>query len=235
MSDAVMKDLTQVLGNFHDMATHFLPRLLVMLIIIVIGWGVAALLKIIFRRVLMLVKFNALYENVGATQLFLKADLPPPSEMVGRFVFWVVWVAFIMLGISALGLTPLQEQISKFFSYIPQLFVALLILFFGLLMANFVSRAVLLALVNADVPSARLLSNAARFFILVLTAVMALDQIALAKNVVLTAFAIAFGAVMFGLAIAFGLGGKEVARRILEKQFSEEKGEKEKEDEISHL
>ena len=63
---------------------------------------------------------------------------------------------------------------------------------------------------------------------------MALDQIAVARTIVLTAFAIAFGAVMLGLAIAFGIGGGSVARRVLERQFPE-KGHEQKPDEISHL
>jgi hypothetical protein len=70
-------------------------------------------------------------------------------------------------------------------------------------------------------------------FIVILTVAMALEHVALAKSVVLIAFSIAFGAVMLGLAIAFGLGGRDVARRFLERQFTEDtKGEK---DEISHL
>ena len=62
---------------------------------------------------------------------------------------------------------------------------------------------------------------------------MALEQIAVAKTIVLTAFAIAFGAVMLGLAIAFGIGGGNVARRILEQQFPER--EQRESDRISHL
>lgn len=234
MIDAVMKGLTQTLNNFSEMVMALLPRLLAMLIIILVGWVVALLLKIIVRRALILLRFNTLSENVGAAQILLKADLPPPVETVSRLVFWVVWIGFILLGISALGVAGLQEQIARFFLFVPQIFIAVLILFVGLLMANFFSRAALLAMVNANVPSARLLSNTVRVFILILTVTMALEEIGVAKSVVVTAFSIAFGAVMLALAIAFGLGGKEVARRILERRFSSEE-EKEKEDEISHL
>lgn len=234
MIDAVMKGLTQTLNNFSEMVMALLPRLLAMLIIILIGWVVALLLKIIVRRVLILLRFNTLSENVGAAQVLLKADLPPPVETVSRLVFWVIWIGFMLLGISALGVAGLQEQIARFFLFVPQIFIAVLILFVGLLMANFFSRAALLAMVNANVPSARLLSSTVRVFILILTVTMALEEIGVAKSVVVTSFSIAFGAVMLALAIAFGLGGKEVARRILERQFSIEE-EKEKEDEISHL
>jgi hypothetical protein len=60
-----------------------------------------------------------------------------------------------------------------------------------------------------------------RFLILILAVAMALEQVAIARTVVLTAFAIAFGAVMLSIAIAFGIGGGAVARRFLEQQFPE--------------
>jgi hypothetical protein len=167
------------------------------------------------------------------TDLLRKADLPAPDVVLGRLVFWVVWIVFILSGLSALGLRPAEDMVSQFFRFIPQLLAALLILAVGILLANFVSRAALLAAFNANLPSARLLSNLIWFFIVILAVTMALDQLSLARTVVLTAFAIAFGAVMLALAIAFGMGGRDVARRTLERQFPEERAVEK--DEISHL
>jgi hypothetical protein len=233
MTETLLNGVTQTLNAALEMALHTVPKILGMVIIVAVGWVIAIIVKIILRHALNLVKFNVLCDNVGASQMLTKADLPPPTELLARLVFWVTWATFLMLGISTLGLVVLQEQISRFFLYVPQIFVALLILLIGILLANFVSRAVLLGMVNANVPSARLLSNAVRMFIVILTVAMALEHVALAKSVVLIAFSIAFGAVMLGLAIAFGLGGRDVARRFLERQFTEDtKGEK---DEISHL
>jgi len=233
MTETLLNGVTQTLNAALEMALHAVPKILGMVIIVAVGWVIAMIVKIILRHALTLVKFNVLCDNVGASQMLTKADLPPPTELLARLVFWVTWATFLMLGISTLGMVVLQEQISRFFLYVAQIFVALLILLIGILLANFVSRAVLLGMVNANVPSARLLSNTVRMFIVILTVAMALEHVALAKSVVLIAFSIAFGAVMLGLAIAFGLGGRDVARRFLERQFTEDtKGEK---DEISHL
>ena len=233
MTETLLNGVTQTLNAALEMALHAVPKILGMVVIVAVGWVIAMIVKIILRHALNLVKFNVLCDNVGASQMLTKADLPPPTELLARLVFWVTWATFLMLGISTLGLVVLQEQISRFVLYVPQIFVALLILLIGILLANFVSRAVLLGMVNANVPSARLLSNAVRMFIVILTVAMALEHVALAKSVVLIAFSIAFGAVMLGLAIAFGLGGRDVARRFIERQFTEDtKGEK---DEISHL
>ena len=133
--------------------------------------------------------------------------------MLARLVFWVLWITFILFGLEALQIPALQEEISGLFRVLPQIIVALVILFVGVLIANFVSRATLLAAVNANSPSPRLISTVVRFVIIALAVTMALERVGLGRGVVLIAFSTFFGAIMFGLALAFGLGGRDLARQ----------------------
>ncbi len=234
MREMIISELTQAL---HDLArgfAHYLPRLIVMLILAFVGWVIAYVVKVVLRSILTVIKFDKLSENAGASQLLNKAALPPATEMLSRFVFWVTWLGFIMLGVSVLGILGLQEQIARFFLFLPHLFVAMLILFFGLLAASFFSRAALLAAVNANVPSPRVLSLAVRSIIIVFILSIVFEELGLAEQTMLVAFGIAFGALMLGLAIAFGIGGRDLAQRFLEKKFVRRKKE-ENEDELSPL
>jgi signal transduction histidine kinase len=208
--------------------------MIVMLIIAFIGWVIAYLLKVVVRSILRLTKFSKLSENSGATQLLKQAALPSSTELLSRFIFWIAWVGFILLGVSVLGIVGLEEYVSRFFLFLPRLFVSLVILFFGLLAASFFSRAVLLAAVNANFRSSRLLSISIRVIISIFALSMVFEVLGVAEQTMLIAFGIAFGAVMFGLAIAFGLGGKDLARQFLEKRIAMGKKE-EKEDELSPL
>jgi uncharacterized membrane protein len=108
------------------------------------------------------------------------------------------------------------------------------ILFFGLLAASFFSRAALLAAVNANVPSPRVLSLAVRSIIIIFVLSIVFEELGLAEQTMLVAFGIVFGALMFGLAIAFGLGGRDLAKHFLERRFVRGKKE-ENEDELSPL
>ncbi|MGO9269212.1 MAG: mechanosensitive ion channel family protein [Terriglobia bacterium] len=233
MRHFIMKSLEQTLTGFSEMVAEFLPRLLAMIIIIVMGWVAAWLIKVILRRVLALIRFNSLFATAGFTQLLARATLPSPSELVARLVFWLVWLTFILFGLSALQIATLQEEISHFIHLLPQILVALGILLVGILIANFVSRAALLAAVNADSPSPRLISAGVRFVIIALAVTMSLERVGLGRGVVLVAFSTFFGAIMLGLALAFGLGGRDLARRVLERRFPEEK--KEEDQGVSHL
>jgi len=235
MREIIVNELTGAMQELAKDFARFLPRLIVLVIIAVAGLVIAYLLKYIVRSILRLIKFDKLSENAGASQLLAKAALPSSTELLSRLVFWVAWLGFIMLGVSALGILGMEEQVARFFFFLPRLFVALFIVFFGLLSASFFSRAVLLAAVNANYPSARLLSISIRVIIMVFVLSMAMEELGIAEQTVLVAFGIAFGAVMLGLAIAFGTGGQELARRFLERRFAHENRGEENDDEPSPL
>jgi|SRR5262252_914381 len=234
MREIIIGELTQAFQQMARDLAHYLPRLIVMLIIALIGWVIAFLLKLLVRSLLRLTKFSKLSENAGAAQLLHQAALPSSTELVSRFVFWISWAGFVLLGVSVLGIAGLQEYISRFFFFLPRLFVAFVILFFGLVAASFFSRAALLTAVNANLRSSRMLSVAVRFIVIIFALSMTFEVLGVAEQTMLIAFATMFGSAMLGLAIAFGLGGQDLARKFLERKLAPQHKE-EREDELSPL
>jgi small-conductance mechanosensitive channel len=229
MRQTILEGLKQVYSNLVHMIAEFLPRFLVMLIIIAIGLLVAFVLKFILNALLGLTKLDRVSEEAGASRVLRMAHLPSMTELLSRSIFWITWFGFILVGLSVLGVAGLQEQISRLFLFLPEVFVAILILFLGMVIANFLSRTALLAAVNAGHPSAKILSWSIRFVIWILAISMTLEELGLARQTVISAFSIIFGASMLGLAIAFGLGGQDLARKCLERYLGDTKKEKDKE------
>src|SRR5882724_6714736 len=234
MKEMILRGLQQAYENMVHMIAEFLPRFVVMFIIMSFGWLVALLLKYLVRAILHLTKLDRISEESGASQVLRKAALPSISELLSRAFFWVTWAAFALVGVSVLGIPVLHDQISRLFQLLPEVFVA--ILFVGVLAANFLSRAALLGAVNAGYRAPRLWSGTVRFVIWILTITMALEQIGLAKETVITAFSIFFGALMLALAVSFGIGGRDLARQILERHLGDKNAhENEKEEEPTPL
>ena len=230
----IQSELIQAWQELHHGFAHYLPRLIVMLIIFSLGWLVAYVLRALVRSILRVTKFSRLSESSGASHLLHQVALPSTTELVSGLVFWVAWVGFILLGVSFLPIAGVEEYVSRFFFFLPRLFVALLILFFGSLAASFFSRAVLLAAVNANQPASRLLSVSIRAVISIFALSMAFEVLGVAEQTMLLFFGTVFGAIMLGLAIAFGLGGKDLAKEFLERRFAHTRRD-EKEDELSPL
>lgn len=223
MVEMILDALRQTWSTYIEAAWRLLPRVLATLSVVLVGWGVATALRWVVRRALELARFDVLARRLGLSGVLVKAELPPASALAGSLAYWLVFLSFLLAGIQAMGFVGLEGLLVSFLRLIPNVILAFFILVMGVLVANVVWRATLLAAVNASMPSARLVSGAARFLIVVLAVAMALEQIAIARTVLLTAFTMVFGAVMLAMAIAFGIGGGPLARRLLESQFPEKR------------
>jgi hypothetical protein len=220
MNEPFTARLLAALNTFYEGVMGFLPGLLAFLLIALLGLAAAWLVRAVVRRVLTAARFDRLADSSGAGPLLSRADVrATPSALVASFLFWVLLASFAMAGLSALDVEAIDLLTAEFFLYLPRVFAGLVILLVGILFANFLSRATLLAAINAGAPSPRVISLVVKLLIMVLAFAMALEQLHIARSIVLAAFIISFGTVMLSLAIAFGLGGRDVARRMLERRL----------------
>jgi hypothetical protein len=219
MIQEIADELVQSWRNFATAFVLFVPRVVAAIIIFAGGFVISLLVRRAFQRLLAWLRVDRLALRTGASEMLRMADLPTVEMLIAQTVFWIVWIGFIVSAVDTLQYGPFQGLVHEFFLFVPRFLVALLVLSLGFVIGNFVWRATLLALVNAGLPGARLLSGALRLLVIAIGVIMAFEQVGLATAVVLTAFAITFGALMLGLAIAFGLGGRDVAKQLLEHQF----------------
>jgi small-conductance mechanosensitive channel len=235
MAQSIAEVLRAAWQDFLTGLQFYLPHVLAMISLLVVGLLIAWLVSFVARHLLRWSRFDAMAEHFGAAEMLKRAGLPAASVVVASLLFWLVWAAFMLSGLGALGVSGIETLSANFVNFLPRLVVAVVILVVGLLAANFAWRTTLLAAVNANLPSARLLSGAVRWLIATLAVAMALEQIGVAKTIMLTALAIAFGGLMLGVAIAIGIGGGHVARRILERQFPETPRNEARPDHMPHL
>lgn len=219
MVQEITDALVQSWRNFASAFVLFVPRLVAALIIFAGGFVLSLLVRRAIERILAWLHFERLTLRTGASEMLRMAEMPRAEVLIGKTIFWIVWIGFIVSAVDTLQFGPFRGLVQEFFRFVPRVLLAMLVLSLGFLVGNFLWRATLLASVNAGLPGARLLSGALRILVNAIGVVMALEQLGLATTVVLTAFAIAFGALMLGLAIAFGLGGKETARQLLAQQM----------------
>lgn len=213
----------------------FLPNLLAMLVILVIGILLAKILRAILVRFLRAINFDSWSDRMGVTTLLRKGDLwSKPSLALGAIVFWVLIIVVLMAGMSALKISAIDQLVAQFFMYLPRAFSAVLILIVGYVLAGFVSRAVLIAAVNSGYHYAKLLAEAIRLLLTVLILAMVLEQLQVAPSIVLAAFSIIFGGIVAALAISFGVGGIDAAKRMIERETAE-KRVKDAKDDIEHM
>ena len=235
MTDLIADAVRGSWANFLYGLQVYLPRVLAALSILIVGWLIAWMLSYALRHVLNWLRFDRLAQRAGISDMLKRVGFAPAITLIASTVFWMVWIMFLLSGVAALGMAGMDGLAVQFIAFLPRILVAVAIVAVGLVTANFAWRATLLASVNASLPSARTVSSLVRWLIIVLAIAMALEQIGVAKTVVLTAFAIAFGALMLGLGIAIGIGGAPIARRVIERQVPDRTDAAKEKDDMSHL
>lgn len=211
----------QATAQIVDHVANFLPGALVALLLILVTFVVAVLIRMMVARVLRGLEFDRRVHDWGAAGLLGMSSSPRASQTVTRVAYWATVVLGLLVSLTALNATMPSQLAFSVFEYLPHLFAAVMILVVGAFVAGFLARSVLIGAVNMQIHSARLFSLLVKWLVLLITAAMALDHLGIGRNVLLLAFGILFGGVVFALALAVGLGAKDVVSRALERQLRE--------------
>src|ERR687889_1837440 len=211
MNDTLFQPLQNALSTF----LSYLPQLIGAIVILIIGYIVAKVLEAVVGRVLQAIGFDSWMERGGIKQFFDRAETKhTPATIIGKLVFWFVFIIALTMAADALGIPQVSAVLAQLIAFIPSIIAAILILVLAALLANFVSGIV------RGATGSDILSSIARYAIIVYAVFAALTQLGIAVQLTANTFLILLGAVALAAAIAFGIGGREVAREILEKAYN---------------
>jgi hypothetical protein len=206
----IARSLQEALSQFFS----FLPQLVGAIVILIVGYIVAKILQAVVGRILQGIGFDGWMERAGIKRFFDRADTrQTPASILGRLVFWFVFIIAIVMATDALGIRQVSAVFSQLIAYIPNIVAAILILILASLLANFVAGLVRGA-TGIDV-----LGTVAQVAIIVYAVFAALTQLGIAVQLTAPTFLIVLGAIALAAAIAFGFGAQGVARDIVERAY----------------
>lgn len=202
----------------------FVPNLIGALVILVVGYILARVLGGLVVRVLQRAGFDRVL-HAGAGGNFIQKLTSSPSKLIGTLVFWAIMLGTISIAVTTLDIPALTAFVGAIYAYLPNVAAALLIF----LVASAVSAAVatLVLRVMGDTGLGKIIATAAPILVMTIATFMILEQLKIAHDIVVTTYTLVLGAIALGSALAFGLGGREVAGRMLEGAY--EKGQANKE------
>jgi len=195
----------------------YLPVLLGALVILIVGWLVAKAIKRIVDWVLKLIRFDALADKAGISEILKKGNLEiSAGEVISRLVYWLIVIMVLVMAVDTLGLPKASDVLASLFAYVPKVIAALLVLVVAMFLASFVSGIVRTAAGNANLPKPEMFAGVSRWAIIIFAVTISLEQLGIASLLVTATFNIILAGICFALAIAFGLGGKDAAARYLD-------------------
>jgi len=196
----------------------FLPQFAGAIFVFIIGLVLALVLQRVIEKISKIIKIDELAKKFEVPQMFEKYGL---HFKIGKLIGWIIkWFLIIVSLIAAtdiLGWDQVTDYLKQIVLYLPNVIIAVIMLFFGTVLANFVYRLVKSAVLAAKLASADILASLARWAILVFTFMAALIQLQIAEDLIRVLFTGFVAMLALAGGLAFGLGGKEHAAQILEK------------------
>jgi hypothetical protein len=211
---ALAIDFTQPFEDAFSKLLGFVPNLLGGLVILVVGYFVAKVLGKLVGTLLAKVGFDQWMERAGVSGVLQRSGTGlTASAMLGKVVFWFVFLISFTMFASALGVPEISAFMSDMLGYIPRIFAAIVIICLAALFANFLSAIIRGATGNET------LAKVGKYAILVYAAFAALTQLGIAVQLTGNTLLIVLAGAALAMGLAFGLGGREMASRALSNLF----------------
>jgi hypothetical protein len=210
VGDSIQRGLDNLIG--------FLPNLIGFLIILFIGYIVARVVKGIVTKVMEKVGADRAL-HTGSTGEYVNRVAPgfKPSSTVGAIAFWFLFLGFLAIAISQLGIAALDNFIASVGAYLPNVLAAVLIFVVAVAISGAIGA--LISRTMGETPTGKVLGSVVPVLIMAIGTFMILDQLQIAPQIVTITYAALLGGVFLAMALAFGLGGRNVAARMLEEAY----------------
>lgn len=192
----------------------FIPNVIGFLVILLIGYVIAKLVRTALNKVLEKSKVDETLHKSDAGQYVEKVSPDStPSKLIGFVVFWFIFLFAISAAIGALKIAALTDFITQVQSYLPNIIAAVLIFVIAAALAGAVGGAV--HKLMGDTPTGKMVRAIVPGLILAIAMFMVLDQLNIAPQIVTITYAALIGMLALAGALAFGLGGRDVAAKML--------------------
>ena len=196
-----------------DAFALWVPRFLGFLAVLIVGYFVAKIVASLLARVLRRVGLDERLRS-GTAGNWISRIAQSPSELIGRIAFWLIFLGAVSIALDVLGIQALQDFIGTVWAYVPNLIAAFLIFLVAAAIAAGVGAVV--ARTMGETTTGKVIATVVPILIMAIAGFMILDQLKIAETIVTITYASLLGAVALGMALAFGLGGRDVAARMLE-------------------
>ncbi|MBD24268.1 MAG: hypothetical protein CMG46_04605 [Candidatus Marinimicrobia bacterium] len=206
-----LQAITAPASNMLDQVLAAIPNIFAAALVLVVAYVVAKVVAGLLTNLLAGIGFDRVLERIGLAKAEAKAGGRTPSQIVGYLLIVAVLLFAVVESLSLIGFDSLANLVTDFLLFSGNVILGLIIIGFGLFLANIAANAVK----AAGPPQAGLLGITTRIAIIVLAVAMGMDQMGVASDIINIAFGIVVGSIAIAVAVAFGIGGREVAAQLV--------------------
>lgn len=195
----------------------FFPTLISAIVVLFVGWLVAKLIQKIAAKIFYWFKFDTLSDKSGLSNLFQKTGIKYTlSQLLGILLYWFVMLLVVISTLNVLKLNVTAQLMDKIIYYIPNVIAAIFVFVVGMYLATFLAGLVRTAMRGVGVQEASFFGNLTKAVVILFALVVSLQQLKIQAGILSFALNIVLASIGLAVGLSFGLGGKDIAARMLE-------------------
>lgn len=204
----MIEELNKIILGFRDDFVDLLPKLIIALVVLGIGYLLARLTKYLVIRLMN-------YISQLISQRFKNINLKEGADFLGTAFFWLIILATFLTITDILGLSIITTGIESMLRYTPNILAAILILFAANIIGKLIADLILSVSVRIGFPYGKTFGRITRYLILLTAIIIVIDQIGIEVTFLINLISIVLAALLFGASLAFGLGARTSISNIL--------------------
>ena len=206
--DNITKTVQETFDNSVVSISEFLPKILLGLVILIIGYIIARVVRSVATRIINRLNVKVITENKMVQELGLSKMA---NDLIPFSLYWLVMLTFVKSAAEVAGMSVVTNTINTLVSYVPVVVSAIVIMLVTFAVSNFVKELIKKILIAH--PKVMLMANSASTAILVVGAVIASGQLGLDLSILTNNVTV----ILAGIMLAVGLGGKDAAKRVIDR------------------
>ena len=195
----------------------FLPNIVAAIIIFIVGWVVSVGIGKLVMRGVRMTRVDTLLEKMGLREPIERAGYKlDTGKFLGELVKWFIIIVFLLAVSDILRLNEVSFFLRDVVYYLPNIIIAAVIMTAAVMVANFLQKVIKASTSLGGFGGGKFLGSLAKWSVLIFAFLTSLVQLGVAPTLINTFFMGVVAMVAIAGGISFGLGGREMAKDLLD-------------------
>jgi small-conductance mechanosensitive channel len=206
-------DINLTLGQLQNILISFMPKLLAAILLFLIGFAIARIIRALINRLIN--RMDRMLPSKILQKKLKQIITDPSARLISNLIYWTVIIFFLTASTEILGLPIITNWLGGLVNYLPNLLLAALLIFTGIVGGRLLRDTITNAARKAGLSYITVIGQLVYYSILSISIILAFTQVGVDLAILSGIIYVILAAILFGAALAFAIGAKSSVSNIL--------------------
>jgi len=206
-----------------DSATAAIPRIIFLIILLLVGWLVAKVVRWSLSKALKAIKLQGMMDKMDLTPIMVRMGITDIAKTAGTIGYWFVMLLVLITAAESIEMDTISSGLAALMAFLPKIFAALVILVLGMLMSNLIKKIVFTATDSIGLSGAQVISNVVYYILLIFVLITAIDQTGVDTTLIRNNVTLIFAAILLAFAASYAFASRDIMTNMLSSFYSRDR------------